>query len=86
MTAIVKGMQPSDKTGHIAMYKDFSISSLPEAPTAAGFRPGACDTLACAIPAEIMVHTTGHDLTGLSALFEYLGARVSLYPPNLTLT
>jgi len=71
-------MQPSDKTGHIAMYKDFSISSLPEAPTAAGFRPGACDTLACAIPAEIMVHTTGHDLTGLSALFEYLGARVSL--------
>jgi len=78
MTAIVKGMQPSDKTGHIAMYKDFSISSLPEAPTAAGFRPGACDTLACAIPAEIMVHTTGHDLTGLSALFEYLGARVSL--------
>ena len=62
MTAIVKGMQPSDKTGHIAMYKDFSISSLPEAPTAAGFRPGACDTLACAIPAEIMVHTTGHDL------------------------
>ena len=28
--------------------------------------------------AELVVHTTVHDLTGLSALWEYLNARISL--------
>tara|TARA_B100000795_G_scaffold14370_1_gene9793 strand:- start:435 stop:611 length:177 start_codon:yes stop_codon:yes gene_type:complete len=44
----------------------------------AGATEGACDTLACNLPAEIAVHSTGHDLTGLSALWEYLSARLAL--------
>ena len=52
-------------------------------PTAAGVRPGAADTLACAMPVELGVHNTGHDLTGLSALWEYLQARVALTIPGL---
>ena len=78
MSSIVKGMQVAGKEGHLAKYKDFSVSSLPDSPTAAGFRPGACDTLACDLPAEIAVHSTGHELTSLSALWEYLNSRVAL--------
>ena len=78
MSAIVQGMQTVGKRGHLAKYSDFSVSSLPDTPTAAGFRPGACDTLACNLPAEIAVHSTGHELTSLSALWEYLSSRVAL--------
>jgi hypothetical protein len=48
----------------------------------AGVRPGAGDTLATTVPAELAVHNSGHDLTSLSALFEYLHARVSLLVPG----
>ena len=34
--------------------------------------------LAMSMPAEIAVHTTGHDLTDLSALWEYLDCKESL--------
>lgn len=34
------------------------------------------------MPAEIGVHTTGHDLTDLSALWEYVGARLALCMPG----
>ena len=78
MSSIVKAMQPPGKAGHQVAYKAYSVDSLPEAPTAAGFRPGACDTLACNLPAELAVHSTGHDLTNLSALWEYLNARLAL--------
>ena len=53
MSNIVKGMQPATKEGHLAKFAAFSITTLPNAPTAAGFRPGACDTLACSLPAEL---------------------------------
>ena len=62
-------------------YKDVAVD-LPLNPTAAGFRHGTSDTLACHVPAEIAVHTTGHDLTNLGALWEYLGARVALLIPS----
>ena len=34
------------------------------------------------VPAEIAVHTTGHDLTGPGALWEYLNGRISLCIPG----
>ena len=63
-------------------YAAVSVSNLPPNPTAAGFRPGAINTLACHVPAEIAVHSTGHTLTGLSALWEYMGASTALCLPG----
>ena len=74
----LKGLQPSDRPGALDKYKDVAVASLPPAPTAAGIRPGACDMLAMSMPAEIAVHTTGHDLRDLSALWEYLDCKESL--------
>ena len=71
----IKALQPEGRPGAQATYfrgKGGGVASLPPQPTAAGIRPGAADTLACAVPAELGVHNTGHDLTGLSALWEYL--------------
>jgi hypothetical protein len=74
----IKGMAP----GGLVHYAPFSVKSLPPDPTAAGIRPGAADTLASAVPAELAVHNTGHDLTGLSALWNYLQARIALCIPG----
>ena len=81
----IKGLQPEGRPGALKKYTDVgcTVASLPPHPTAAGFRPGAADTLAIAVPAELAVHNTGHDLTGLSALWEYLNTRVSLTIPGL---
>ena len=68
--------------GGLQKYAHVAVTSLPPHPTAAGVRPGAADTLARAVPAELAVHNTGHDLTGLSALWEYLNARCSLLVPG----
>jgi len=68
--------------GGLQKYANVAVTSLPPNPTAAGVRPGAADTLARAVPAELAVHNTGHDLTGLSALWEYLNARCSLLVPG----
>ena len=76
----IKGLQPG-RAG-LAKYAQVAVPDLPSNPTAAGIRPGAADTLACAVPAELGVHNTGHDLTGLSALWEYLAARVALLIPG----
>ena len=70
--------------GHLAKYKDNSVAGLPPNPTAGGFRHGAADTLAISVPATIAVHNTGHDLTSMSALWEYLSARAALLVPGAT--
>ena len=61
---------------------DYGDSILPPKPSAAGLRPGACNMLAKFMPAEIGVHTTGHDLRDLSALWEYLEASLALCMPG----
>jgi hypothetical protein len=71
----IKGLQPEGRPGSLKKYSDIvggTVPSLPPQPTAAGVRPGAIDTLACSVPAELAVHNTGHDLTGLSALWDYM--------------
>ena len=69
MNGYIKGLQTPGKPGALATYARVAVSTLPPKPTAAGFRPGAAHTLAMSISAEIAVHTTGHDLTNLSALW-----------------
>ena len=64
------------------MEDGFAVDLGPN-PTALGFRHGASDTLASAVPAEIAVHVTGHDLENLSALWKYLNARVALLIPSV---
>ena len=59
-----------------------SVRGLPPNPTAAGFRPGAINTLACHVPAELAVHCTGHTLTGMSAMWEYMSATTALCIPG----
>ena len=80
LTGYVKAMQKGEK-GRVA-YSHVAVASLPEAPTAAGFRHGAADTLASSVPAELAVYNTGHDLTSMSALWEYLRARIALLVPG----
>ena len=80
LTSFIKGMQKG--SGGLEKYAKVAVDCLPINPTAAGFRPGCCDTLALAMPAEIAVHTTGHDLTNLSALWEYLSARIAFTIPG----
>ena len=77
VTNYLKGLLPAERGG-CAKYAKVALESLPPAPTAAGIRPGACELLAMYVPAEIAVHTTGHDLTGLSALWEYIEAKDAL--------
>lgn len=77
LTEAIKGLQTPGRPGALKKYEHVSLESLPTNPTAAGIRPGASDFLAIAMPAEIGVHTTGHDLTGLSALWEYIGCKLA---------
>eukprot|EP01052_Picozoa_sp_SAG31_P034484 SAG31_NODE_4037_length_3644_cov_2.637800_2_plen_482_part_00 len=46
--------------------------SLPPKPSAAGIRPGTINTLCSLAPTDLVVQTTGHDLRGASAVYEYL--------------
>lgn len=48
-----------------------------------GFRRGAVNECCSTMPVDFVVQTTGHDLTGASALYEYLNAsRAMLQPGN----
>ena len=82
MSGYVKALQPAGKTGALVRYNDFAVKSLPPDPTAAGIRPGCCDMLASVMPAEIMRHTTGHDMKGISAMFEYTSTSTALTIPG----
>ena len=59
-------------------WEGFQVDSLPLKASAAGFRRGACNLIAQFLQAEIAVHTTGHDLRDMSALWEYLDADLAL--------
>ena len=50
------------------------VPSLPHDASAGGFRAGVCNTVVSKTPTEIAVFTTGHDLTGSTAFFEYVDA------------
>ncbi len=83
VTNYIKGLQPPGRTGALEKYKKVAVHSLPPQPTAQGIRPGASDTMALCMPAEFVVHTTGHELTGsCGSLFTYLDTRLALCIPG----
>ena len=62
----------------IKTYKDVAVQ-LPEGVCAGGIRPGGCNVLTSQMPAEIAVHTTGHELkNSSSSLWEYVDANLSV--------
>mmetsp|Transcript_18336 Transcript_18336/g.57683 ORF Transcript_18336/g.57683 Transcript_18336/m.57683 type:complete len:591 (+) Transcript_18336:611-2383(+) len=73
--AFLKNLTPSSDS---VEYAPFALQTLPEGVSAASFRVGACNMLAANMPAELAVQVTGHDLTGISAFWEYLRAQYAL--------
>ena len=54
--------------------------------TAGGLRPGACNELLAAMPAELAIHVSAHDLTKTSAFFEYIDCtRAGCMPGSVVL-
>lgn len=66
----LKALRPSSTDATYGLYR---VSNLPDDVTAGGMRVGAANTMALVLPVEKVAAMTGHDLTSLSALFEYLG-------------
>jgi hypothetical protein len=87
----MKAMQAPGLPGSLQKFQDYAIThdkygvELPPAPTAKGMRHGACETICIGVPAELAIHVTGHDLTSVGALFNYLNARVALCIPGALL-
>ena len=79
LTSYLKGMQQAGKKGSLKEFHKVAVPSLPPDVTAAGIRPGSCDTMILAgVPPEIACHASGHDLTPIGALFNYLNSRLPL--------
>mmetsp|Transcript_13334 Transcript_13334/g.33290 ORF Transcript_13334/g.33290 Transcript_13334/m.33290 type:complete len:122 (-) Transcript_13334:711-1076(-) len=68
--------------GGAAKYAKFSVDALPDRVTAGGVRPGASNTLCKYMPAEMVVHVTGHELKTTSALYEYVDANRAIAIPG----
>ena len=87
----MKAMQAPGLPGSLQKFQDYAIThdkygvELPPAPGAKGMRHGACETICIGVPAELAIHVTGHDLTSVGALFNYLNARVALCIPGALL-
>ena len=73
----IKALLPEERRGGAAVpkaYAGFAASSLPEGANAAGIRAGAANSLHASMPISFACTTTGHTMTGLTSLFEYVDA------------
>ena len=71
----LKALRPSSKGGAAGYAgKGYSVPLLPDNVNAGGIRPGVSNMLSKYMPGELVVHMTGHDLRGTSALYEYVDA------------
>jgi hypothetical protein len=77
LTVWVKALLPRE-LGGAAKYQEVAVTTLPLRASATGSRTGTINTLASCMPVELAVQATGHDLTGVSAFYEYIGADISL--------
>eukprot|EP00966_Prymnesium_polylepis_P146293 3379125-Prymnesium_polylepis.1 len=83
----IRDLQPAARGGADA-YQDklFVLPQLPPSANAGGIRPGVCNMLNAAMPADFAVNTTAHDLTKTSAFFEYVDAtRAGCMPGSVVL-
>ena len=63
-------------------YQTSIIPTLPPDITAGSLRVGSANLMALYMPAELVANMTGHELTGQSALYEYLNVGVSQHVPG----
>ena len=77
----LKDLLPRPRGG-AASFSKVAVAALPDDVSAAGVRPGASNTLAKWMPGELIVHVTGHELKGTSALYEYIDASRALAIPG----
>ena len=64
--------------GGLKTMASVAITSLPHGPSAASIRPGVCNMLMSVMPGEIAVGTTGHEMKGSSAIWDYVDAAHSV--------
>ena len=76
LSNVMKALLPSSKN---VKYAKFRVTGLHEDASAGGIRVGAVNWLTSHMPAEFVAYLTGHTLTGIGALFEYLRVAVSLF-------
>ena len=69
--SFIKQLLPRSKGG-AARFEKFAVDEIPQNASAGGARPGVCNTLVSSMPAELAVHTTGHDMRSQSSLWEYV--------------
>jgi len=81
MTAIMKALLPRGRGG-AAKYQNVAVASLRDDICAAGLRTGASNSLCSRMPADFVVHATGHDMKGASALYEYINPDRALLMPT----
>lgn len=78
----IKALLPLDRGGAVK-YAQFCVAILPDGVSAASIRPGGVNSLAKYMPAELVVHVTGHELkNSASALWEYIDAQLALCMPG----
>ena len=70
----VKALLPAEHKGSNKGYAKHAVQALPPGATAGGMRAGAITALSACMPQEHVAMVSGHDLTGVSALYEYLRA------------
>lgn len=73
LSNVIKALLPDAKAAKYAAYR---IASLHRDASAGGIRVGAVNWLVSHMPAEFVAYLTGHKLTGIGALFEYLRVEV----------
>ena len=83
----IRALLPAARGGHADFQKhDIVLPKLPPGANAGGIRPGVCNMLNAAMPADLAVHTTAHDLTQTSAFFNYVDAtRAGCMPGSVVL-
>eukprot|EP00966_Prymnesium_polylepis_P192789 4468291-Prymnesium_polylepis.1 len=58
------------------------VGDLPKGICAGGIRPGACNTLEACMPAELVVHNTGHEMKGATSMYCYIDSKMSTCMPG----
>jgi len=80
LTSFFKAVSGPENNGRYGKHAD----DVKAGATAAGVRPGVINFLMTKMPAEFVAAATGHELTGKSALFEYLDPSRALMLPAAT--
>ena len=78
----IKSIYPVSDGGAVK-YTSVAVGDLPAGLCAGSIRPGVINTLIASMPAELAVHTTGHELkNSQSSIYEYVDASTPLCIPG----